>query len=293
MIDPEPDPELASDQGSPPLGRPPLAAFPEVPLSYSALSSYLECPARFFARRVLKFDEPQPSGDWTDPPLDPLMDGTPPVDSTAFGVAVHELLENLPSRRWQLPEEREVRQVLNSHGVTGERELGTATAMIGDFIESELGMKARNARVEVELPLLIEVNGVMVRGFADLLVTDPERPMILDYKTNQLEGTSIDALMEKYDLQRYLYALAVSQALGVEQVETAFAFLRDPANPVVDLFDQSRLEAAREVVSGLVGAIARGEYLGGAGAERQPCGGCWACELLAGQIEAARSVEAA
>ena len=293
VLEPEPVIEPARSEGKPPLARPPLSAFPEVPLSYSAIASYVECPARFFARRVLKLDEPHPSGDWTDPPLDPLMDGTPPVDSTAFGVAVHELLENLPSRRWQLPEEREVRQVLESHGVTGEAELVTARSMVNGFVESELGTKARNARVEVELPLLIEIDGVMVRGFADLLVAEPETPMIIDYKSNQLEGTSIDALMEKYDLQRSLYALAVSQALGVERVETAFVFLRDPANPVVDLFDRARLDAAREVVSGLVGAIARGEYLGGAGAERQPCGECWACELLAGQIDSVRQAEAA
>lgn len=289
VIEPEPDAELVDDEGIPPLDRPPLAAFPEVPLSYSALAQYVDCPARFFARRVLKMDEPQSPAGWGDSPLDPLLEGAPRVDSTAFGLAVHELLEVLPSRRWQLPGDHEIRDVLGSHGVTGEREEATAREMVSGFIGSVLGQKIRSARVDVELPLLIEIDGVMVRGFADLLVDSPEMPMILDYKSNQLEGTSIDALMEKYDLQRNLYALAVSQALGVEQVETAFVFLREPASPVIDRFDSARLQAAREVVSGLVGAIARGEYLGGEGAGRQPCGDCWACDLLSGQIEAART----
>lgn len=289
FIEPDPDAGLADDEGAPPLARPPISAFPEVPLSYSALAQYVECPARFFARRVLKLDEPQSPAGRDDAPLDPLLEGMPRVDSTAFGLAVHELLEGLPSRRWQVPGDREIREVLGSHGVTGGREEATAREMVSGFVASGLGQRVSRARVDVELPLLIEIDGVMVRGFADLLVDFPEAPLILDYKSNQLEGTSINLLMEKYDLQRNLYALAVSQALGVEQVETAFVFLRDPENPVIDRFDSARLRTAREVVSGLVGAIARGEYLGGQGAERQPCGDCWACDLLSGQIETVRA----
>ncbi len=287
---------LESEDERPPLTRPPRAAFPEVPLSYSALASYRDCPARFFATRVLKLDDPdradeasaeEPAGQ----PLDPNLVDRRPLDSTAFGVAVHELLEQLPRRRWRIPAEEEIGRVLDSHGVA-VAEAATAREMLESFVDSELGREVKAGRVDVESSLLLEIDGVMIRGFADLLVPGPGVPLILDYKSNQLTGTSPSELMEKYDLQRDLYALAVARALGVEEVETAFVFLRDATNPVRDRFDRERLAEARDSVAGLVGDIAKGRYLGGPDSAHQPCGKCWACELLSRQIEAAGSVAA-
>ncbi len=295
------EPPLATEPESgterPPLGRPPRAAFPEVPLSYSALASYRECPARFFATRVLKLDDPgrTDGGSAEEPaaePLDPGLVDRNPIDSTAFGVAVHQLLEQLPGRRWLLPGEEEVRRVLSQHGVPGA-EVATAREMLESFLGSDLGREVKAGRAEVESSLLLEIDGVMIRGFADLLVPGPGIPLILDYKSNQLTDTSPSDLMEKYDLQRDLYALAVSQALGTSEVETAFVFLRDAANPVRDKFDHQRLAEARDSLAGLVGDIARGRYLGGPEATHQPCGECWACELLVGQIESVGQAEVA
>lgn len=285
--------DVRTGTGRPPLSRPPSAAFPEVPLSYSALASYRDCPTRFFATRVLKLDDPEGSDrsfddETGEQPLDPDLVERRPSDGTSFGDAVHELLELLPDRRWRPPGEAEIRRALESHGVAGS-EAATVRTMIEGFTGSDLGSRARSSRVEVESGLLVEIGGVVIRGFADLLITDPGIPLILDYKSNQLAGTSPSELMEKYDLQRDLYALAVSQALGAATVETAFVFLRDPENPVIERFDEDRLAATRTSLTGLVGEIARGRYLGGPDAANQPCGECWACELMARQIEAAGS----
>ena len=299
VLDAAPEDVGGGRSGLPPVKRPPKSAFPEVPLSYSALASYRDCPARFFATRVLKLDHPDGT-DFSKIPdeedarsLDPEMATGTTVDPTSFGVAVHELLEQIPARRWQIPGEGEIREVLARHGVSGRSETDRAREMIEGFLGSELGRQTSGRRVDVESALLIEIDGVMVRGFADLLVRDPVMPLILDYKSNQLTGTSPEGLMEKYDLQRDLYALAVAQALEVDQVETAFVFLRDPSNPVREIFDADRLADARASVSGLIGDIARGRYLGGPGSVHQPCGDCWACELMARQIEAAERTEAA
>lgn len=294
----EPDPTLENEAGTgrPPLSRPPAAAFPEVPLSYSALASYRDCPARFFATRVLKLDDPAGSAgkyadDTSSQPLDPDLVQSRPRDATSFGDAVHSLLELLPERRWLVPGDDEIRRVLEAHRVP-ETEAATARTMIEDFLTSELGGKVRSSRVKVEASLLVEIDGVIIRGFADLLVPGPGTPLILDYKSNQLTDSSPTELMEKYDLQRDLYALAVSQAREATAVDTAFVFLRDPGNPVVDHFDQERLAETRDSVADLVGDIARGRYLGGPEATHQPCGKCWACELMARQIKAAGSLEA-
>lgn len=285
--DPEPAPKAGEPGGRPPLGRPPQSAFPEVPLSYTALADFKECPARFYATRVLRLDAPESSTEAPRRPLDPEMDSWRDVDPTAFGEAVHELLQWMSSRRWAVPSEEKVRSVLGSRGVEDDQERELATVMLEGFVKSELGERVRRSRLEAEAELLIDVDGVMIRGSIDGLVRDPEVPLVVDYKTNQLAGKALDQVMGKYHLQRDLYALAVAEALGVHEVETAYVFLRSPENPVRDRFDAGRLESARQTVSGLVGEIAGGRYLGGPEALYQPCGDCWACDLLAGQIEAA------
>ncbi len=280
----------ASGAGMPPIERPPAAAFPQVPLSYSALAAYRECPARFFAARVLKLDPPEPAGApraFATEPLDPEMGQRTAVDATAFGLAVHELLEAMPARKWRMPGDAAIGRVLARFGAGSADDLELAREMLNDFIDSDLGRQVISRRADVEASLLVEIDGVMVRGYADLLLHDSERPMVLDYKSNQLEGTSIDELMTKYDLQRDLYALAVSQALHTDEVDTAFVFLRRPAAPVIDRFDRDRLDQARTAITALVGDIARGQYFGGSAATHHPCGDCWACELLAGQIDVA------
>ena len=266
--------------GEPPIGRPVSPGFPEVPLSYSALASYRECPARFFATRVLKLDEPERRRGDAKQPLDPEMEIRKEIDATSFGVAVHELLELLPARRWIRPADAEIDSRLEANGVPGADAGDLAREMLDGFLASELAGEIKGRRAEVETGLLVEVGGVMVRGFADLLVRDPVKPLILDYKTNQLEETSIQELMSKYDLQRDLYALAVSKAAGVEELETAFVFLRAPDQPVRDHYDSKRLSEAENSIAGLIDDIVAGRYLGGPDAGRQPCGDCWACETL-------------
>lgn len=270
---------VEEEAGDPPLHRPELAGFPEVPLSYSALAAYRECPARFFATRVLKFD-PTGQKEARDTPLDPELQIRREIDPTDFGVAVHELLEVLPSRRWISPSEVEIARKLEFHGVLDPAASALARQMIDGFLATDLAAELVNRKVDVESGLLVEVDDVMIRGYADLLVRDPVRPLILDYKSNRLDGTSTRELMEKYDLQRDLYALAVSKALGVDEVETAFVFLRAPQEPVRDLFDRERLNEAEEVIRTIVRDIVEGRYLGGPEAIRQPCGNCWACETL-------------
>ena len=74
MTSPERLNRADASTGEPPIGRPVSPSFPEVPLSYSALASYRECPARFFATRVLKLDEPEHRHGDAKQPLDPEME---------------------------------------------------------------------------------------------------------------------------------------------------------------------------------------------------------------------------
>ncbi|MBK8294930.1 MAG: PD-(D/E)XK nuclease family protein [Solirubrobacterales bacterium] len=288
--------------GSPPLTRPQTPAYPNVPLSFSALNEYLECPAHFYAKRILRLaDPPQSETLGVDVEVDGTVGfGLDPEEQrsnlrnegTRFGSAIHELFELCAERRWVPPTGNEVTARLERHGVdlSDGKAVERASAMINGFIDSELGHRVKSKRSDIEIPLLVEIGEVTIRGYADLLIRDSEPPLILDYKTNRLNGKSPRDKMADYAMQRDLYGLAVAQALEVPVVETAFVFLEQPDQPVIDLLDQRQLEVGKGEISDLLAEIAGGHFFGGSDAKHQPCGDCWACERLASQIQRAREV---
>jgi hypothetical protein len=158
-----------------------------------------------------------------------------------------------------------------------------ASEMIEDFAGSPLGGRVREHRAEVEIPLLIDILGVTVRGFVDLLLPESEPPLVLDYKSNRLDGSSAESKMEDYGLQRDLYGLAVAQATGSSSVEAAFVFLEDPRSPATLILGQKELDSARIRIDGLVDVIRRGAFFE-RGKAAGPCHECWACTLLESRI---------
>jgi ATP-dependent exoDNAse (exonuclease V) beta subunit len=276
--------------GRPPLRRPERSRRPDVPLSFSTLTVLEDCPARFYATQVLKIDEPD-DGSWhseAEVVLDPEDQSPLTVkEATAFGLAVHEVLEATAGRRWIRPTEGEIASRLVARGLDAgdQTVLGRATGMIFGFLDSPLGLRVAGERCDVELPLLFDAGGITIRGFADLLVPASDPPLILDYKSNRLDGTTAEAKMEEqYTLQRDLYGLAVARGLGKETVDTAFVFLEAVTEPVELRLGPEELERAQARLDGLTGMLRSGSFFGEDGAARVPCGSCWACEQLADRI---------
>src|SRR5690606_24400775 len=150
------------------------------------------------ATRILKLEDPAQTGgarEESEVELDPERELERQIDPTAFGVAVHRVLEALPARGWRPPTDREIESALREEGVDSTDARDEARAMVDGFLASELAAEAKGHRADVETGLLVDLDGVIVRGFADLLVRRPERPLILDYKSNRLEGTSVEELM--------------------------------------------------------------------------------------------------
>lgn len=273
--------------GRPPIDRPAAAAHPDVPLSFTALNEFRECPARFLASRVLRMDPPEEPL-WT---LDP-EDSSPNLRqaSTAFGSAIHELFERCAERRWVAPTMAEIETKLKSQGIAvadgvlPER----ARSMINGFLASSLGQRVRTERCDIEIPLLVRIRDVTIRGFADLVTRESDPPLILDYKSNRLDGTTAAQKMKTYELQRDLYGLAVAQAMDTDRVDTAFVFLEDPEAPVVSEYGVEELNEARRELEGIVDAITSGNFFSPVeGITDGPCRDCWACAKLERQIEAA------
>jgi ATP-dependent helicase/nuclease subunit A len=229
-------------------GRPPRRL--DAPhLSNAALELYGRCGYRFYVERMLGLR-----------PLDVAEGGE---GALAFGSAVHSLLEWSARNRWLEPPAEHVRAALARAGLEASAETaGRAMEFVGGWLGSELrsGLE-RHARLAPEAPFLLEIGGAVVRGQLDLLVRDPAGPpLVVDYKTNALRSREPAELMDRYETQRDLYALAAATAAGAEEARTAFVFLERPGEPVVREHDAAAIAATRERLGSLVAGIAGGEF---------------------------------
>lgn len=269
-------------EARPPLARPTRAFFPDVPLSFSGLSEFGQCPTRFFARRVLRMEVEGRADRWSGPEKTGLIERD---GGSRFGTAVHELLEESAADGWKAPDLTRAEAALEAERV-GKKGDGTpekAVEMITSFLESDLGRKVQGASVETtaELPIVLGVGGLTIRGFVDLLVEEDGRLTVVDYKTNQLKGRDPEELMEGYELQRDLYALAVARARGLGSVGTAFVFLEAPDRPVEKEYGAEDLAAVEERLRHeVVEPITAARYFGGEGEGPNPCGNCEACDVF-------------
>jgi ATP-dependent helicase/nuclease subunit A len=208
------------------------------PLSYTAISAHGEGPA-----------ERPPDSDRALVGLE----GDSPVEAdrgAARGIGVHALLEWSQANEWQVPNAELVRRIARSgeigdSGLSEEALLAPFEAWLGsDFFRARI-QSAEKSRAEV--PLLIEVAGTVLRGSIDLLVEQAEQPpLIVDYKTDRVDGEEIGMHVARYEIQQAIYALAVAEARGVEEVELAYVFLERPGEPFVARWGASEIEAGRE-----------------------------------------------
>ena len=267
---------------TPPLTRPTRAFFPDVPLSFSGLSEFRECPTRFFARRVLRMEVEGRSGQWAGPEKTGLTERD---GGTRFGTAVHELLEESAAAGWKSPDAARAEAALEAErvGKEGDGTPEKAVEMITAFLESDLGTEVQGDSVATtaELPIVLGIGGLTIRGFVDLLVERDGELTVVDYKTNQLKGRDPEELMEGYELQRDLYALAVARARGLDSIGTSFVFLEAADRPVEKTYDRAALdEVERRLTVEVVEPITNARYFGGEGEGPEPCGGCEACRLF-------------
>jgi ATP-dependent helicase/nuclease subunit A len=246
-------------QGPPPLSRPaPAPAPPLRPLSYSALSSYERCGYRFYVERVLGLRPPERApvaGENGAPGRD---------DRLGFGSAVHELLEWSALRDWIAPGAELAERSLAANGVEPaaeavDRALGQVAGWAGSPLCAEL--RASGARLRAEVPLLLSLAGSVIRGSIDLLAEAPGRPpLVVDYKTDSLEGTRPDERADGYRIQRLLYAVAAAAATGAERVRVAYVFLERPEEPIQTELAAGQIAAARAELGAIVARIGAGEF---------------------------------
>ncbi|MDE3131886.1 MAG: PD-(D/E)XK nuclease family protein, partial [Acidobacteriota bacterium] len=219
-------------------------------LSYTALATYERCAYRYYVQRVLGLPElPNPAR-----PQDrgrPAAAGAEPVPGGAErGTLIHRLLAGLdlraPSLREPMPED--VRDLLG--------------ALVGSPTFARLpGLRDVRREQRFAFPL----GGTLITGVFDLIAeAGPGRMLVLDYKSDRLDGAAPAAIVgERYLAQRLIYALAALR-LGVGGVEVVHLFLEAPDDPVAARFSASELPALEAALAERVARV------GGSGADDFP-----------------------
>jgi ATP-dependent exoDNAse (exonuclease V) beta subunit len=261
-------------------------AAPQAPrLSYSALTAYAKCPYRFYLERTLRLprETPPPRPPQVAAPEVAAREGSAPevappevaaserggsgLDLRTRGSIVHVLLEDLDFARPAPPDAGTVTTLGADYGVElTEAEVADIQGLVTAFAASPLCSRlaaASRPRREAPFSFALEPggNGPLVTGFVDVLARTPDGgALIVDYKTDRLDGASPAELVERdYATQRSVYALAALSD-GAPTVEVAYCFLETPGEPVGRTFTQRDSPALAERILQLAKGVLQAEY---------------------------------
>jgi hypothetical protein len=177
---------------------------------------------------------------------------------------VHALLEWSQEHGWAEPSAELARRHALAAGLDPKRAYpGDLLAPLREWLGSELRerIEAEATRVRAEVPILLGLGKTVLRGSIDLLVERGERPpLVVDYKTDRLDGAEPADRAGHYETQQAIYALAASEALGAVEVEVAYVFLERPADPVLTTLEHMQMTAARQHLETTIHRIAEGEF---------------------------------
>jgi ATP-dependent exoDNAse (exonuclease V) beta subunit len=226
-------------------------------LSYSALALHARCSYRYYAERVLGLAPVARAvnGDVGD------GDGTG-VAATELGDAVHRLLEAVPLDAPVPPPRDDLdRTVREWYPSVTEAELARVAALVDAFCSSSLARRlAGLAGARPERPFSFEQDGVLLHGRLDVLWSDGERSLVVDYKSNLLGGAEpAQVVEEEYETQRLVYALACLRA-GAAEVEVVYQFLERPEDVVSRTFVADDEPELSRALSAAIARIRAGEF---------------------------------
>jgi ATP-dependent exoDNAse (exonuclease V) beta subunit len=209
-------------------------------LSYSALATYDECPAKFYARYVAGMRERRRET---------------ALGAVGVGSAVHELLERIDLAAPAVPAD-----LASLRPDATPEELERIEGFLAAYCSSKLAARISaldGARKEQSFSF--EHDGVVLHGFIDVLALGPHA-LVVDFKTNALEGASPEQVTEEdYGIQRLVYALACFRA-GAENVEVVYQFLEQPDEPVVTVYASADVPRLEEELSAAIGRLRSGTF---------------------------------
>jgi RecB family exonuclease len=144
----------------------------------------------------------------------------------------------------------------------GDDDVADLQALVRAAVEGDVLARVRAARrVRREDGFTFLLDDVPFNGFVDLLAEEHDgTALVVDYKTNPVEGVDLEALTEAdYGLQRRIYALAALRS-GAPAVEVVHLYLERPAEPVVARYEARDAAAVEAQLRAGASGLLRGEF---------------------------------
>jgi ATP-dependent helicase/nuclease subunit A len=253
----------------------PVTAGPPVgALSYSSLAAYERCGYRFYAERVLRLPALPGQG---------ARAGERPAGLSALdrGTLVHALLERLDFRRPVRPTEAMIAEASERAGLwtaPGGEDAAQVAELVERFAAGELCRRLGRAtavRREARFRFLLGEPGVLIGGVFDVIAREPGgRTLVVDYKSDRLEGADPQALADRsYGTQRLVYALAALRA-GATEVEVVHTFLELPQRPAVATFTREEAPELEDRLTALARGVLERDFRVTDAPHRAVCDGC-------------------
>ena len=223
-------------------------------LSYSALALFERCSYRYFAERVLGLALRARAG--------AEAEGERHLAATELGDAVHRLLELVPLDHPVSPSPENLEtKVREWYPAVTDSELERISGLVDAYCASELAQRvARLPGARPERPFAFEHDGVLLHGRLDVLWREGEKALVVDYKSNALEGADPASVVEaEYRLQRLVYALACLRD-GATEAEVVYHFLERPDVVVEATFSTEDTPELEAELSATIARIREGVF---------------------------------
>jgi len=179
-----------------------------LPLLAPSSSAFLDFPPYFFDEKT----EPRASGKGSE------------ESGLYFGLAFHAVMERLDlASGSNLGDLSRVKAMDQSIPGLAEK-IETLCRRCVDHPLMERARKSK--RIFREVPFSVSLNDNIVEGKIDLLFEEGGSWVIVDYKTDDVSGESLEQRFQSYQEQGTWYARAVHQATGGKVKEVTFFFVR-------------------------------------------------------------------
>ena len=204
------------------------------------------------------------------------------------GTLVHALLERLDFRRPIVATGEAVAAAAAGLGFTvapGGPDAAQIIELVDRFAGGELCRRlgrATGVRREEGFRFLLARDlvpahpaGVLIGGVFDVIAREPGgRTLVVDYKTDRLDGADPQALADRaYGTQRLVYAIAALRA-GAAVVEVVHTFLELPQRPAVAIFTREQAPALEARLTALAQGVLDRRFTVTDAPHRGVCEGC-------------------
>jgi ATP-dependent helicase/nuclease subunit A len=171
-------------------------------------------------------------------PQPTFLSGQQPPNAADIGTATHAVLENFDFAGGESSIQTQIDAMVASRRLKKELADIVDKEAIAWFLSSEVGQLIRRnsgalhrelpvyyASTPDALPTTDPQDQQMIRGRIDLLVPADNGWLIVDYKTDRVDGTALDDRTNLYAEQLEEYRKAIRQVTGKPVVESALIFL--------------------------------------------------------------------